>query len=93
MWYFFQPELVAKVVPTRIFSLDIHPTESKVLGKYYIDITLVKKLRSLKTTSVSEPRLVSNFKILRENVKKHYFFLLFSCRWREMGIDWILGCL
>ena len=54
MWYFFQPELVAKVVPTRIFSLDIHPTESKVLGKYYIDITLVKKLRSLKTTSVSE---------------------------------------
>ena len=59
MWYFFQPELVAKVVPTRIFSLDIHPTESKVLGKYYIDITLVKKLRSLKTTSVSEPRLVS----------------------------------
>ena len=93
MWYFFQPELVAKVVPNRIFSLDIHPTESKVLGKYYIDITLVKKQRSLKTTSVSEPRLVSNFKILRENVKKHYFFLLFSCRWREVGIDWILGCL
>jgi len=26
-----KPELVAKVVPTRIFSLDIHPTESKVL--------------------------------------------------------------
>ena len=27
----FQPEGVAKVTPTRIFSLAIHPTESKLL--------------------------------------------------------------
>ena len=51
MWYFFQPELVAKVVPTRIFSLDIHPTESKVLGKYYIESEKTEIV--LKTTSVS----------------------------------------
>ena len=29
--HFLQPELVAKVVPNRIFSLDIHSTESKLL--------------------------------------------------------------
>ena len=67
MWYFFQPELVAKVVPTRIFSLDIHPTESKVLGKYYIESEKTEIV--LKTTSVSGRTVIgSKFLNLGENV-------------------------